>query len=87
MLNERPSVVLSYLRDLWKICNILLCKLILKHNATVSICLKDRPTSLETEANNSSTPIADASVTKVDTTAEAPFSTTNAIAGMYQCLA
>ena len=69
------------------LCNILLCKLILKHNATVSIRLKDRPTSLETEANNSSAPIPGASVTEVDTTAETPFSTTNAIAGMYHCMA
>ena len=68
-------------------CNILLCKLILKHKATVSIRLKDRSTSLNTEASNSLTPIADASITEVDTTAETPFSTTSGIAGMYHCMA
>ena len=62
-------------------------KYILKHKATVSICLEGRSSSLNTEANNSSAPIADASVTEVDTTAETPFSTTNAIAGMYHCMA
>ena len=50
----------------------------LKHKATVSNRLKDR---------NSSAPIADASVTEVDTTVETPFSNTNAIAGMYHCMA
>ena len=68
-------------------CNILLCKLILKHKATVSNRLKSRSTSLNTKASNSLTPIAGASVTEVDTTAETPFSTTNAIVGMYHCMA
>ena len=62
-------------------------KYILKHKATVSIRLEGRSSSLNTEANNSSAPIADTSVTEVDTTAETPFSNTNAIAGMYHCLA
>ena len=68
-------------------CNILLYKTILKYKATVSIRLKDRSTSLDTEANNSSASIADASVTEVDTTAETPFTITNAIVGMFYCLA
>ena len=70
-----------------KYCNILLCKNILKYKATVSIGLKGRSTSLNTEASNSSTPIADTSVTEVETTAETPFPTTNAIVGMYYCMA
>ena len=68
-------------------CNIFLCKTILKHKTTLSIGLKGRSTSLNTEANNSSTPIADKSVTEVDTTAETSFSTTNAIVGTYYCMA
>ena len=70
-----------------KNCNILLCKTILKHKAIISICLEGHSTSLNTEASNSSTPIADTSVTEVDTTTETPFSTTNAIVGMYHCMA
>ena len=68
-------------------CNILLNKNFLKHKATVSFCLEGRSTSLNTEASNSSTPIANASVPEIDTTAETPFSTTNAIVGMYHCMA
>ena len=66
-------------------CNIPLNKNFLKHKVTVSFCFEVRLTFLNTEASNSSTPIANASVPEVDTTAETPFSTTNAIVGMYHC--
>ena len=65
-----------------KYCNILLCKNILKYKATLSIRLKGRSTSLNTEENNSSTPIADTSVTEVGTNAQTPFFTANAIVGI-----
>ena len=68
-------------------CNILMCKIILKHKATVSVPFKGRSPSLNTLGSNYSTPIADSFVTEVDTIAETPFFTTNAIVGMYHCLA
>ena len=85
LLSERQNVVRceSGLVN----CNILLYKKFLKHKVTVSFCFEVRLTFLNTEANNSSTPIADTSVTEVNTTAETPFSTTNAIVGIFYCMA
>ena len=67
--------------------NILLCKNILNHKATVSVCLKGGSTSLNTEANSFTSQNANTSFTEVDTNAETPFSTTNANAGMYHNMA
>ena len=66
---------------------MLLCKMVFKHKATVSIRFKGGSTSLNSEASNSSTPNADTSVTEVNATAETSFSTTNAVVGMYHCMA